>query len=86
MTKLSKRSKFLIIVFSLIVSACVYAACCTSFYSKMTPWQLEQKIDPDAKTGLTKLKAHIDSATIAGIAFCATAILSFAALKKFAKI
>ena len=53
MTKLSKRSKFLIIVFSLIVSA--------------------------------KLKAHIDSATIAGIAFCATAILSFAALKKFAK-
>ena len=40
----------------------------------MTAWQLEQKIDPDAKTGMTKLKAHIDSATYAGLAFCSCAL------------
>ena len=51
-------------------------------YSKMTPWQLEQKIDPDAGTGSTKLKAHIDSAAYAGLAFCAVALAAFAAAKR----
>ena len=49
----------------------------------MTPWQLEQKIDPEAGTGSTKPKGHIDPATYAGIAFCAAALAAFAAFKKY---
>lgn len=83
MKRLSKCKKIAVLGIAAAVAACVYAASCRAIYSKMTPWQLGQKIDPEAGTGSTKLKAHIDSATYAGIAFCAAALAAFAAFKKY---
>lgn len=74
MKTIPKRSKFAILGISAVVAAAVYASNCSQRYSEMTAWQLEQKIDPDAQTGMTKLKAHIDSATYAGLAFCSCAL------------
>lgn len=82
MKRLSKGKKFAVLGAAAAAAACVYAASCSRMYSKMTPWQLEQKIDPDAGTGSTKLKAHIDSAAYAGLAFCAVALAAFAAAKR----
>mgnify|MGYP005955472623 CR=1 FL=1 len=85
MKRLSKWKKIAVLSIAAAVAACVYAASCHVMYSKMTPWQLEQKIDPEAGTGSTKLKARIDSAAYAGLAFCATTLAIFAALKKYSK-
>ena len=43
--------------------------------------QLEQKIDFDSQSGSTRFKAHVDSLSIGGAVFCASAILISVAVK-----
>ena len=85
MSRYSKKGKFALLIIAAIAGLCGYIASCSYNYSQMTSWQLEQKIDPDAGTGATKLKAHIDSATIAGLVFCSTAIGAILYVKLFSK-
>lgn len=81
MKKYSKRQKILLIAISLCVAICAYFVAYSTKVDAMTQWQQNQKIDFDANTGSTKFKARIDSLSIAGIAFCATAI-TIIAIKK----
>lgn len=69
----------------LCACAAIGAACGALSYEKkraaMTPWQQEQKIDFDKRTGSTKFKAIIDSCTIGALAFGISAAAGAAALK-----
>ena len=79
--KFSKTKKLFLICASAILGAAAYFTALSYFESKMTPWQLEQKIDFDSQRGSTRFKAHVDSLSIGGAVFCASAILISVAVK-----
>jgi len=66
---------------SLVIAICAYFTAYSAFTADMTDWQKKQKIDFQANTGATKFKARIDSLSIAGLAFCVSAI-TIIAIKK----
>ena len=73
-----------------LLSACTisgiiaYFTAYNFYLSEMTEWQKDQTISFESNTGSTKFKAHIDSAIIAGLVFCASAI-TITSLVKFTK-
>lgn len=75
MKKYSKKQKILLMAISLSVAICTYFVAYSNFSTEMTDWQKNQKIDFKSNTGATKFKARIDSLSMAGLAFGATAIL-----------
>lgn len=81
MKKYSKKQKILLMSISLVIAICAYFTAYSAFTADMTDWQKKQKIDFQANTGATKFKARIDSLSIAGIAFCVSAI-TIIAIKK----
>jgi hypothetical protein len=81
MKKYSKKQKILLMSISLIIAICAYFTAYSAFTADMTDWQKNQKIDFQANTGATKFKARIDSLSVAGLAFCASAI-TIIAIKK----
>ncbi|MBE6411011.1 MAG: hypothetical protein E7036_00475 [Opitutales bacterium] len=81
MKKYSKKQKILLMSISLVIAICAYFTAYSAFTADMTDWQKKQKIDFQANTGATKFKARIDSLSIAGLAFCVSAI-TIIAIKK----
>ena len=81
MKKYSKKQKILLMSISLVIAICAYFTSYSAFTADMTDWQKKQKIDFQANTGATKFKARIDSLSIAGLAFCVSAI-TIIAIKK----
>ena len=81
MKKYSKKKKILLMSISLVIAICAYFTAYSAFTADMTDWQKKQKIDFQANTGATKFKARIDSLSIAGLAFCVSAI-TIIAIKK----
>ena len=81
MKKYSKKQKILLMSISLVIAICAYFTAYSAFTADMTDWQIKQKIDFQANTGATKFKARIDSLSIAGLAFCVSAI-TIIAIKK----
>ena len=74
MKKYSKKQKILLIAISALIAICAYFTAYSVFTADMTDWQKNQKIDFQANTGSTKFKARIDSLSVAGLAFCVSAI------------
>lgn len=85
MSRYSKKGKFALLLISALIGVGTYVTSCSYSYSRMTPWQIEQKIDPEAGTGSTKFSAHVNAALFAGIAFCLTAIGGVVYVKTFSR-
>ncbi len=85
MKKYSKKEKLAVFTFSALVGLVVFSGSYYYFCEQLTDWQKSQKIDFSENSGSTKFKARLDSLSIGGLAFCASAI-TIMALKKFRKI
>lgn len=66
---------------ALCASALFGLACAGGCYAyelgNMTDWQRAREIDFDKQTGSTKFRALVRAANVGGIAFCASAILTY---------
>lgn len=76
------KTKLMILFVSILVSINVYFAAYLYFARDLTPWQENQPVELGAEKGLTKAKVSFDSFSIAGLAFCFTAIGLMALAKK----
>lgn len=70
----SKR-KLVLLVASFFISTIVWLGAYEYFSRDMTSWQKNQPIDIKNNSGLTRAKVYIDSSTLAGIAFCVSAVI-----------
>lgn len=76
------KSKIVIFITSLFIAIIAGAGTYAYLRSGIDPLELAENIDIKNETGLAKLKLYLDSASVAGVAFCVSSIL----LLIFAKI
>lgn len=65
--------KLAVLAISFIVAAIAWFAAYEYFKSGATSYQLNRPIDIKNNSGLTRLKIYIDSTSVSGVAFCASA-------------
>ena len=69
------KRKFMLLAASFFIAAIAWLGAYSHLSSNMTDWQKNRPIDIKNDSGLTRAKVYIDCTSIAGAAFCASAII-----------
>lgn len=68
------KRKFMLLAASFFIAATAWLGAYSMLSQNMTSWQKNRPIDIKNNSGLTRAKVYIDCTSIAGAAFCASAL------------
>ena len=76
--------KLAVLAISFLVGAIAWFAAYEYLKSGATSYELNRPIDIKNNSGLTRLKIYMDSTSVSGVAFCASAV-TLLLIKRFGK-